>query len=164
MNAKRIILALAAVFTSALTSAISLQAQAGPDVTVTCESWSYAPATCRTGVQNDRVQLLQQTSVGRGRCIYGRSWSYDYNNIYVQDGCRATFLVEPRVFEMNCDSSSYQPNRCPVPGYVVHVEMVQQQSHGRGRCDYGRSWGWDASGLWVNGGCRAIFRVERNLP
>jgi hypothetical protein len=161
---QRFSLLLAGISAAFLTMTITAKAHATPDVTITCESYGYRPASCATGIQNDRVQLIQQLSTGRGRCDFNRSWTYDATNIYVKDGCRATFLVESRVFNMGCDSSSYQANRCSIPGQVIRVDMVQQQSHGRGRCDFNRSWGYDANGIWVNGGCRAIFRVERNLP
>jgi len=27
-------------------------------------------------------------------------------------------------------------------------------------CKEGSTWGWDAQGVWVDGGCRGLFRVR----
>lgn len=56
---------------------------------VECNSIRYEPARCNvrvnSGVQIDRV-------LG-GECIQGRSWGWDRNGIWVNDGCRARFRV-----------------------------------------------------------------------
>ena len=28
-------------------------------------------------------------------------------------------------------------------------------------CHYGRTWGYDSNGIWVDGGCRAEFQLRR---
>jgi hypothetical protein len=41
---------------------------------------------------------------------------------------------------------------------LVPVELLRQLSGTA--CVQGQSWGWDAEGVWVDGGCRALFRVR----
>lgn len=156
--------AFATLFVGVLALLTSSVTFADSEVVVNCDSWDYRPTSCYTGVSNDFVELIQQNSAGRGGCEYGRSWSYDRSNIYVSDGCRATFRVWARIFNMNCESYDYNDSRCYVSGRINSVELVQQLSHGRGRCEFGRSWGFDGNSIWVNGGCRAVFRVNRQLP
>ncbi len=38
----------------------------------------------------------------------------------------------------------------------VSVQKRLSDSH----CDEGRSWGYDADGVWVDKGCRAIFEIH----
>jgi hypothetical protein len=54
---------------------------------VRCESWNWAYRACRTNTQG-RVDLLRTVA---GTCQRGRSWGYDNNIIWVNNGCRADF-------------------------------------------------------------------------
>ncbi len=54
---------------------------------------------------------------------------------------------------ITCESWQYRPNRCPVD---TRGGVVLQQQTG-GTCVQGRTWGYDRGGIWVDGGCRAIF-------
>lgn len=56
---------------------------------IECSSWQFQPARCPVRVQN-RVQLER---VNGGECIQGRTWGWDRNSIWVNDGCRARFRV-----------------------------------------------------------------------
>jgi hypothetical protein len=60
---------------------------------------------------------------------------------------------------ITCASQDYQRSWCPVysPGQVW---LDRQYSSGRGSCVEGSTWGRDRRGIWVDGGCRARFRVE----
>ena len=40
------------------------------------------------------------------------------------------------------------------------VELVNQLS--QSACDYGRSWGYDSGGIWVDDGCAAEFDILRH--
>ena len=54
---------------------------------------------------------------------------------------------------MRCESFNYQPNRCSANTQGgVRLSRVLG-----GQCSEGRTWGYDRGGIWVNGGCRAVF-------
>ena len=60
---------------------------------------------------------------------------------------------------VTCESQNYQNAQCAVPNGPVAI--VRQLSTPPGDCIEGRTWGfntWDNT-IWVNGGCRAEFRV-----
>lgn len=60
---------------------------------VRCESNGYNYAECGSYKirRIDRVRVVQQHS--KSPCQYGRSWGADRWNIWVSNGCRATFEV-----------------------------------------------------------------------
>jgi hypothetical protein len=58
--------------------------------------------------------------------------------------------------DVRCDSSRNSYNYCSVDTRGG-VRLVDQES--RARCDYRDTWGYDANGIWVSNGCRAVFRV-----
>lgn len=57
--------------------------------------------------------------------------------------------------ELECRSPGYRYNFCPADT-GNNVQLLQQSS--RAACNYGRSWGYDARGIWVDNGCAARFR------
>ncbi|HEY4582537.1 MAG TPA: DUF3011 domain-containing protein [Lysobacter sp.] len=112
------------------------------------------------------VRLLRQLS--HAPCDEGRSWGRRGGAIWVARGCRAEFGVlsaddgRPPARSrrdrslLACSSEDGRWKHCnadPRGG----VELVRQLS--RNACIRGQSWGTDARGIWVNGGCRAEFRV-----
>ncbi|MFZ4689258.1 MAG: DUF3011 domain-containing protein [Polymorphobacter sp.] len=139
--------------------------------TIRCESQDYRVQRCgadtRGGVRINRV-------IGNARCTEGQSWGWDRNGVWVSNGCRAEFIVGaggsggggggypggggggyPSGQIIECSSRNYQPERCSARiNSGVQIDRVLG-----GECIQGRSWGWDRSGIWVNNGCRARFRV-----
>lgn len=59
------------------------------------------------------------------------------------------------VATINCESWNFQAARCPIPR-ARQVQLVRVRG---GNCQQGRTWGWQAGSIWVNGGCRAAFSV-----
>jgi hypothetical protein len=57
---------------------------------------------------------------------------------------------------VRCESQDGNLRRCPVDTRAG-VRLSHQLS--RTDCVQGRNWGYDAGGLWVNGGCRAEFAI-----
>jgi hypothetical protein len=58
---------------------------------------------------------------------------------------------------VRCESQDYRYRYCAVPTYGdVHL----QNELSRSACHYGRSWGYDHRGVWVDRGCRASFGVD----
>jgi hypothetical protein len=65
-----------------------------------------------------------------------------------------------RAIRLQCASQGYQYNLCQVDtGRGGDVRVERQIS--KTRCIEGQTWGWNRAGVWVDGGCEAIFRVNR---
>lgn len=163
---------------------ISVLASVAHARTVVCESkdnqTSYCPADTRGG-----VRLVRQLS--KAACRERETWGYDHRGIWVAEGCRAKFEVgfygnewqrdyppapyeyhrEPRNWEgrpqrrnpvtLRCESRDNRDSYCRFPIHDGHVEVQRQLSSAS--CQLGRTWGWDRGGIWVSGGCRAIFVI-----
>jgi len=56
--------------------------------------------------------------------------------------------------QIECTSDNYRYRYCRADT-DNSVRLAHQQS--KTRCDYGRSWGYDRRGIWVDNGCSAIF-------
>jgi hypothetical protein len=119
------------------------------------------------------VRLIRQRS--EARCEYGRTWGYDDRGIWVDRGCRADFQVgggdwdsgnrpteagRPggRTVSIYCASDDERRHRCQADTRFG-VRLVRQRSGSP--CDYGRTWGYDDRGIWVDRGCRADFEVTQ---
>ena len=63
------------------------------DKSVRCESQNNQYKMCRVDTHG-YVRLEKQLS--NSECRQGRSWDYDRRGIWVDDGCRAEFVVESR--------------------------------------------------------------------
>lgn len=112
------------------------------------------------------VRLTKQLS--NTPCIKGRTWDYGRFGVWVDHGCRAEFVsglgdddggefdLKHRV--VRCESKDQARKRCPTQVTIAPVELLRQLSDTA--CVQGQSWGWDAEGVWVDGGCRALFRVR----
>src|SRR5882672_10595429 len=58
---------------------------------------------------------------------------------------------------VTCESRNNRRNYCAADtrgGVTLGRQLSQAQ------CVQGRTWGFDARGIWVEGGCRAEFRVN----
>ena len=62
----------------------------GP-VVVRCESHDNRPRFCAVDGRIRDVRIQRQLS--RSRCDYGYSWGFQRNGIWVENGCRAEFVV-----------------------------------------------------------------------
>jgi hypothetical protein len=113
-------------------------------------------------------------------CVQGRSWGYDRDGIWVDDGCRAIFRydtrgtsgrVEDRIRDIfgigNRDNTSTvrfklesdggrETKRIDTSGGVRLIRRLSDKP-----CVQGRSWGYTRDGVWVDDGCRAEFEVGR---
>ena len=56
---------------------------------ISCSSSGYKYNSCSTNGYVTRVILRQQIS--NSACVYGQSWGFDSQSIWVDKGCRATF-------------------------------------------------------------------------
>ncbi len=65
-----------------------------------------------------------------------------------------------RDIDVRCASQDYRYRMCQVDtGQGGRVHLVRQIS--KTRCFEGRTWGWNRAGVWVDGGCEGVFRVQR---
>ncbi len=105
-------------------------------------------------------------------CDYGRSWGYDRDGIWVDNGCRAVFEYETRDgndsrpeiglpgfgngqrFRLESTDGKRNYRRIDTSGGVRLVKQVSSTP-----CIKGRSWDYDRNGVWVDDGCRADFEV-----
>ena len=58
---------------------------------VRCESKNGRYTRCGTVNRRSQVEIRRQLS--NAACIYGRSWGVDRNQLWVDDGCRADFVM-----------------------------------------------------------------------
>jgi hypothetical protein len=127
---------------------------------VRCESLGNQYEFCRVNTRGD-VRLRRQIS--RDPCIAGRTWGFQRDGIWVVKGCRAEFEVgyynaswENGQRLVTCESEDNNYRRCRTWTYgEVRVARTLSQR----RCAKGSNWGYDSNGIWVNGGCRAVFAV-----
>lgn len=68
--------------------------------TLTCKSRHHDYNYCRANT-NNQVRLERRLS--RASCVQGRSWGYDRNGIWVDDGCEARFSYGSRRQESRRD-------------------------------------------------------------
>lgn len=131
---------------------------------VVCESQNNGRRVCPVDTGYG-VQLARQIS--KNGCARGQDWGFDENGIWVDHGCRAEFVLggESRFVPMTsstargnivCESQNNALNRCSADTYYG-VSLARQLS--QNACVRGRSWGFDANGIWVKDGCRAEFVV-----
>lgn len=141
-----------------------LTAQAGPGAqgiqAISCSSDDmrrhYCPADVRGG-----VQLVRQRS--GSPCTFGRTWGFDGRGIWVDRGCRADFQTGSagwggwdNGYNIYCASDDMRRNVCPTDTRGG-VQLIRKRSDSA--CDYGRTWGYDRRGIWVDRGCRADFQI-----
>lgn len=132
---------------------------------IKCESvggrWNHCAAKTEAG-----VALAQQLS--KKPCLRNQNWGTDTGGVWVSGGCRGEFRLlgaEPEPVApaaeasrmVRCESLDRRARRCD--GETGSgVRMVKQLS--KTECVEGRSWGFDAHGVWVEDGCRAEFEFD----
>ncbi len=144
---------------------------------VECTSNDYRFTRC--GVDWRKADIVRQTS--QSRCIEGRNWGVDRRGLWVDKGCGGVFVERGRGgnhgggngnggwnpgpnwnqdIRLTCQSQDYRYRMCQVDtgrGGGVRIERQISDT----ACIEGRTWGYNRAGIWVSGGCAAIFRVER---
>jgi hypothetical protein len=125
--------------------------------TFRCESLDGAYKECRAVGE---MQPFLVTQLSDTKCVQGQSWGYRDGRIWVDKGCRADFRFTP-LGELSrfvlCESTNGNRTRCDADT-SSGVRLVRRISDSG--CEFGRDWGYDADGVWVNNGCRAEFGVR----
>jgi hypothetical protein len=121
---------------------------------------NWCPADARFG-----VRLMRQRS--EAPCVLNQTWGYGARGIWVDRGCRADFRIagdwDARASALfYCASDDMRRHGCSIDTRDG-VFIVRQRSEAD--CVYGRTWGYDRGGIWVDRGCRADFEViDRRNP
>jgi len=131
---------------------VALTTSAVAQTTVRCESINNRINDCEVGT--GFVTLAKTLS--DNDCIYGTSWGYEKGKIWVKNGCRADFNFTQRA-TLICESLNGEHGLC-YADTSDGVRLVRRISDSK--CDFGRDWGWDTSGIWVTNGCRGEFAIR----
>lgn len=125
---------------------------------IQCESTDGRPRTCATPWPG-ASDLLRQLS--GTPCVAGQNWSSSRGEVRVTGGCRGVFVpaAETAAQEVRCESTDGRYRQCGTNLYG-NPQVLRQLSGTR--CVQGTNWGLRDGSLWVNGGCRAVFRIDGN--
>jgi len=125
---------------------------------VTCESRDNRLTRCPASTYGG-VRLARQIS--DSPCIFDRTWGWDTQGIWVNEGCRAEFMAGTSETlsrrTIVCESQSNRRNLCPADTRLG-LDLVRQLSDAP--CVRNQTWGEDRDGIWVDQGCRAEFAVR----
>ncbi len=139
--------------------------------TLRCASDDHRYRHCRADTSRG-VTLKQQLS--GADCRKGRSWGYDRQGIWVDDGCDAVFRLgapngpdyvyrpgqggggHGHARRIRCGSEHHRYRHCRART-DRGVRLIRQLSGAD--CRRGVTWGTDRRGIWVDDGCDAIFQL-----
>ena len=184
MNTRRLRLPLVLGLSTLACGLASVTAHADDDYyssdrkSVACNSDDGHKKECSADLRGYVVRDVDQSS--RTECVVGRNWGYDSRGVWVNDGCRATFIFDkgrggdhPRSYgyrepgynkaeelRVKCESKDGRRNNCDADLRGYRIADVREIS--KADCDIGRNFGYDDRGLWVDDGCRAEFIFNRS--
>ncbi len=129
---------------------------------INCASNGYRYQYCPANTQG-RVVMVREVSSGN-LCRQGKGWGYDNGGIWVDRGCRAEFSFGRSggggqwggAGRLTCESIGYRHHYCSA-NTQGRVRLEREISTGN-LCRQGRGWGFDGGGIWVDKGCRGVFR------
>ena len=151
--------------------------------TLECESRDYRFTRCANWGD---ARIVRQTS--EAPCRRGHSWGVDRRGLWVDKGCAGLFRDAgygggrgdghghgggygggggwhpgpgwDSTFTVRCASHDYNYNFCAVDlGGGGRAYLDRQISSTA--CIEGRTWGANRAGVWVEGGCEGVFRIQR---
>jgi hypothetical protein len=127
---------------------------------VVCASKDNRRAFCSADTSKG-VTLVRQLS--DASCL--GHWGYDADGIWVDAGCRGEFgagTAKPTPVPtvgvgdvLTCESKDNRRVTCPAD---IHKGVQLMRQLGDSPCV--GHWGYDASGVWVDGGCRGMFSIR----
>lgn len=129
--------------------------------TIRCESERGRSRACPTPWRGDS-HLSRQLS--KTRCVQGQNWFSRPGQVTVNAGCRGEFspggIGSGVGTEVRCESTDNRYRQCG-SNLSGNARLVRQLS--KTRCIQGNNWGLRGGALWVDRGCRGVFRVERGV-
>jgi hypothetical protein len=128
-----------------------------------CESQNYQQQYCPAGMRITGARIISQQS--NSPCIQGRTWGYDANGVWVNQGCSGQFALQgyrPGPVHgggrIDCESRNYQREFCSSGQRIANAQLIEQRS--QAPCIQGRTWGYQSDGVWVAQGCSAVFALQ----
>ena len=138
---------------AACSAAPSASAQIFDKDSVRCESKDSRRETCDTSWPG-QTRLSRQLS--DTACVQGRTWGATAGKVWVEKGCRAEFAPMYAGKEVKCESSDGRRKTCGNDLYG-NADLIRQLSDNA--CREGTTWGLRGGAIWVDKGCRGVFRV-----
>jgi Protein of unknown function (DUF3011) len=140
--------------------------------TITCESRNDERKDCYVGsLDVNSVSLDRKLS--NSACTKGTSWGTSRDNIWVSQGCRASFSYRTRSGggggassgelqdgKITCESRGDARQECRVAGLEEETVTVDERLS-NAPCTSGSTWGTGNDVIWVSKGCRARFWYQR---
>lgn len=136
--------------------------------TIKCSSDKHRLKTCAV---DDTINAQLTKKLSKSPCLRGKTWGFDKDGVWVRYGCRGEFQVEykaPPPPRANAGKFVRTDVFCASPrGKYLHckadtrgkIRLLHQVS--RKDCQFGKSWGKDEHGIWVDRGCSGLFRIVR---
>jgi hypothetical protein len=126
---------------------------------VTCDSDHNQVQRCPLATQAGFVVVVDDSS---SKCVQGETWGWEIGSVWVSKRCEADFAIAAPVLgrTVRCEARGADRVECrvdPRGGVIVLTE------HRPTRCEFGRNWGLNAGGLWVDPDCGATFLVDGRL-
>ena len=161
--------AIAGLYNRASSAASALPPPQGVQ-TISCASDDKQRHHCDADTRGG-VQLIRQRS--ESPCSFGQTWGYDDHGVWVDRGCRGEFQTGgvnwggwETTYTIYCASDDMGRSFCAT-NTRYGVRLARQRSESE--CVYGRTWGYNGRGVWVDRGCRADFELGtpewyRNAP
>ncbi|MBF0255863.1 MAG: DUF3011 domain-containing protein [Gammaproteobacteria bacterium] len=153
-----------------------------------CGSHQLGETRCALA-ERGLIELVEQVS--RAFCDEGRTWGYDAEGLWTKERCRAIFRIHPKyqgqslqradlsppakpesalppqesslpadqIADVYCASPYNRYQHCDANTRGRSMQLVHEFSDHA--CDYGRTWGYNSRGIWVDRGCIGLFRMKR---
>ena len=122
-----------------------------------CESSNDSYQRCPATGTWQGARLVQQISTSP--CIQGRTWGFDQNAIWVNNGCRGIFEAGNAFANAGQRVTCAGDGRTECPADTRYgVTLTRKLS--QAACTEGTSWGYGNNVIWVDRGCRAEFQVK----
>lgn len=135
-------------------------------INITCSSERGGRQYCQADTSSG-VQMLRQVSTAV--CRKGYSWDKDGSGLWVDHGCKADFAIselgmlgslidngksykEPHTFQCLSEDKKRHFCQADTRGGVRLTRTLEGAT-----CVYGKSWGYDVGGVWVERQCKAEF-------
>lgn len=119
------------------------------------------------------IHLVRQLS--ESPCTKGKTWNFDKNKVWVDKGCRAVFEVIRKGNNRPQDEirDGYEDDRWlyvlvesvdgrRVSRHIPRARAVMKfRQYSDQPCVFGKTWGNTNDSIWVDRGCRALFKVRK---
>ncbi|XP_050396772.1 lectin ADEL [Patella vulgata] len=117
---------------------------------------------------SDIISMTVDHRISKATCDYTDSYGFRGNKVWVDNGCRAVFKIcytkDAGAYcqhktSLRLSSNGYQYASQILDDAAIVTSMRVRHQISKATCDYGDSYGFRGSTMWVNNGCRAIFSV-----